>query len=200
MKSKYYARHRCKKKSNKTIHEKNNQELFATLSTFCLFRRIQKQHLKFTNSIVIRDSIRNEVAKQKKIASDLREVQEQQKLNISIYNNLSVQNEHEAVKLRKRYDETVKTRNERGIELITRSEEVCVLCERLNVQEVMLRNADIELQTKEEEIQFLKLQLNEEKRQHALLLRELPNKEAMDEEFSCIQTQVCHSSDKIFSN
>jgi hypothetical protein len=139
---------------------------------------------------VIRDSIRNEVAKQKKIASDLREVQEQQKLNISIYNNLSVQNEHEAVKLRKRYDETVKTRNERGIDLITRSEEVCVLCERLNVQEVMLRNADIELQTKEEEIQFLKLQLNEEKRQHSLLLRELPNKEALDEEFNFIQAQV----------
>jgi hypothetical protein len=142
--------------------------------------------------MVIRDSIRNEVAKQKKIAADLHEVQEQQKLNIGIYNSLSVQNEHEAVKLRKKYDETVKTRNERGIELITRSEEVCVLCERLNVQEGMLRNADIELQTKEEEIRFLKLQLNEEKRQVSLSQRDLPNKEALDDELETLHKQVKH--------
>ena len=111
-------------------------------------------------------------------------------MNINNYNNLSVHNEQDAVKLRKRYDETVKSRNERGIELITRTEEVCVICERVNVQETMLKNANIDLQSKEEEIRFLKLQFNEEKRQVALLEKDLPNKEALDEELKMVQKHV----------
>ena len=38
------------------------------------------------------------------------------------------------VKLRKRYETAVQNRNDRGIQLIEREEEVCVFYERLNIQ------------------------------------------------------------------
>ncbi len=145
----------------------------------------------------MRDSVRNEVAKEKKISEELNEFQEQLKMNITNYNNLSVHNEQDAVKLRKRYDEAVKSRNERGIELITRTEEVCVICERVNVQETMLKNANIDLVSKEEEIRFLKLQINEEKRQVTLLEKELPNKEALDEELKMVQKHVSNKNNQL---
>ena len=141
------------------------------------------------------------MSKEKKIIEDLKNIQDQQKMNINNYNNLSVYNEQELAKLRKKYDEAVKGRNERGIELITRSEEVCVICERVNVQETMLKNADIESQSKEEELRFLKLQLNEEKRQLQLVEKELANKKVQDSELETLQKQVCklNSSFKINS-
>jgi hypothetical protein len=54
----------------------------------------------------------------------------------------------------------------------------------------MLKNANIDLVAKEEEIRFLKLQINEEKRQVTLLEKELPNKEALDEELKMVQKHV----------
>jgi len=153
-------------------------------------KRLQKQHLKYTSSITIRDSIRNEVDKQNKIQKELIDIQEQQKMNIKNYNTLSLNNEQDAVKLRKRYDEAVKNRNERGIELMTRSEEVCVILERVNIQETMLKNANIEQLSKDEEIRFLNLQCNEEKRQLKILENELQNKEALDQELKVLQNQL----------
>lgn len=52
------------------------------------------------------------------------------------------------VELRRRYETAVKERNRRGVQLIERQEEVCVLCEKLNVQGSVLRNGDMELQGK----------------------------------------------------
>lgn len=153
-------------------------------------KRLQKQHLKYTNLIVVRDSTRNETAKQKKILQEHMDIREQQKMNINNYNNLSVNNEQELVKLRKKYDESVKSRNERGIDLMTRSEEVCVMLERSNVQETMLSNANLELLAKEEELRFLKLQYEEEERQLKLLKKEIPNKTALDEELEILQKQL----------
>jgi hypothetical protein len=81
--------------------------------------------------------------------------QEEQKMNILNYNNIVNYNELEATSLRKRYEDCVKERNDRGIKLITRSEEVCVLYEKSNVQENIIKNGNIELLAREEEIKFL---------------------------------------------
>lgn len=138
----------------------------------------------------MRDSIRNEVEKQKDREKEMKDLMEQQKMDIQNYNTIITQNENESSKLRTRYDGCVKERNKRGIELITRSEEVCVMCERSNCQENIIKNANMELAAREEEIRFLKLRLEEEKRVVGLYKKEVPNEAALQIELESLRNQV----------
>jgi len=54
----------------------------------------------------------------------------------------------------------------------------------------MIRNGNVELQAKEEEIRFSKMQLNEENRTIELLRKNLPNKLALEQELVTLQIQV----------
>ena len=58
------------------------------------------------------------------------------------------------------------------------------------VLDTMIRNGDVELQAREEEIRFLKMQLNEENRAIDLLRKNLPNKRALEQELVTLQIQV----------
>lgn len=120
----------------------------------------------------------------------MNEIQEQQKMNINNYNNIVNYNEQESTRLRKRYEDCIKERNQLGIELITRSEEVCVICERSNAQESLIKNGYIELQAREEESRFLALRLEEEKRQVDLQRKQVPNEEANKHELEVLRAQV----------
>ena len=78
-----------------------------------IFRQLQKQRLKATNAIVMKDSLRNEVAKQKRIEDEMREKREQQRMDIAKLNLLINQSEEAMVQLRKRYETAVQHRNDR---------------------------------------------------------------------------------------
>ena len=56
-----------------------------------------------------------------------------------------------------------------GIQLIERNEEVCVLYEKINVQGSVIRNGDMEMQSREEEMRFLKMEASDLRRQIDLL-------------------------------
>jgi hypothetical protein len=157
---------------------------------YIINRQLQKQHLKHANSVSLRDTIRNEVMKQTVIDNEIRQVQEQQKMNISNYNNIINYNERESTKLRKRYDDSIKDRNNCGIRLITRNEEVCVIMERVNGQETLCKNGNIELQAREEEIRFLKMKIDEEKRQVELAKKQLPKEKALEVELENLRNQL----------
>jgi hypothetical protein len=88
-----------------------NTEFHVTLT----FRQLQKQRLKHTNAIVIRDSLRNEVAKQQRIEEEMREKREQHKMDINKLNLLINQAEEQMVQLRKRYENAVQHRNDRWV-------------------------------------------------------------------------------------
>ena len=77
-------------------------------------RQLQKQKLKHVNSIVIRDSMRNEVAKQQRTDEEMREKRDQQKMDIAKLNMMINQAEEQMVELRKRYETAVKNRTDRS--------------------------------------------------------------------------------------
>ena len=52
-------------------------------------------------------------------------------------------------------------RNDLGLQLIERNEEVCVFYERQNVSESLLRKAGMELSAREEELRFLRMEVRE---------------------------------------
>ena len=52
-----------------------------------------------------------------------------------------------------------------GIKLIDRNDELCILYEKSNIHENVLKNGEQEIREKEEEIRMLNLELKERKRQ-----------------------------------
>ena len=60
----------------------------------------------------------------------------------------------------------------------------------MNIQEDTIRKGDVELQMREEEIRFLKMQVTEEKRAIMLGRGALPNKRALEQELVTLQIQV----------
>lgn len=153
-------------------------------------RLLQKSRLKHMNSIVMRDGLRNEVAKQQRIEEEMHEEREQQKMDIAKLNTMINQSEEQMTKLRNRYEKAITHRNERGIKLIERNEEVCVFYEKVNIQDQMIRNGNVELQAREEEIRFQKMALNEEKRAIGLLRAQLPNRRSLEEEQTTLRIQL----------
>lgn len=63
--------------------------------------------------------------------------------------------------------------------------------------EQMIRNGNVELQAREEEIRFIKMALNEEKRKQELLWKQLPNKRSLEEELVTLQIQLQQCQDRM---
>lgn len=115
---------------------------------------------------------------------------EQQKMDISNYNAIVNLSELELTRLRKRYDESVNERNNRGIELITRGDEVCVVLERVNCMESIINKGNLELAAREEEVRFLKLTKEEENRVFQVYKKQVPNEAALKKELEMSRQQL----------
>ena len=59
----------------------------------------------------------------------------------------------------KHYEQALQERNDTGLQLIERNEEVCVFHERLNMQEAILRQADMDLLNRDEEKRYLQMEV-----------------------------------------
>lgn len=64
-----------------------------------VFRQLQKQRLKHAAGVVVRDSLRNEVAKQQRIDEDMNAKRAQQRMDIEKLNMLINQAEEQMVSL-----------------------------------------------------------------------------------------------------
>jgi len=58
----------------------------------------------------------------------------------------------------------------------------------------MLRNGEVEMQARDEELRFLRMQLAEDKRTLSLMQRTLPSKKAMEHEIVSLQIEVFYHS------
>ncbi|KAM3924189.1 coiled-coil domain-containing protein 146 [Leptodactylus fuscus] len=160
-------------------------------------RQLQKAILKESNNHMIRDSLQKDVSRLNLHLQEIKEKREQQKMQIGRLTNMINQAEEEMVGLRKKYESAVKNRNERGVQLIEREEEVCIFYEKINTQEMLLRNGDVEMMALDEKIRFLKMKATEEKRQIEQIKRELPNKKALESDFVILQIQLSQCNDRI---
>jgi hypothetical protein len=77
-----------------------------------------------------------------------------------------------------------------GVQLIEREEEVCIFYEKINIQEKMKLNGEIEIHTLEDKIRFLKLKIAEKQRQICVTRKLVPTKAALDADLAVLQIQV----------
>ena len=76
-------------------------------------RQLQKRRTKHIGSIIVRDSLRTELTKQRHVAEDIRDKQEQLRIDIDVLNTMIGGAEEQMVHLRKRQEEETQKRNDR---------------------------------------------------------------------------------------
>ncbi|KAF4020039.1 hypothetical protein G4228_012004 [Cervus hanglu yarkandensis] len=160
-------------------------------------RKLQNSMLKHANNITIRESMQNDVCKIVAKLQEMKEKKEAQLNNIDRLANMITMIEEEMVQLRKKYERAVQRRNESGVQLIEREEEVCIFYEKINIQEKMKLNGEIELHVLEEKIRFLKLKIAEKQRQIHVTRKSLPVKSALDADLAVLQIQFSQCTDRI---
>ncbi|KAG8508448.1 Coiled-coil domain-containing protein 146, partial [Galemys pyrenaicus] len=160
-------------------------------------RKLQNSMLKHANNVTIRESMQNDVCKIVAKLQDMKEKKEIQLNNIDRLASMITMIEEEMVQLRKKYEKAVQRRNESGVQLIEREEEVCIFYEKINIQEKMKLNGEIEIHVLEEKIRFLKLKIAEKQRQIHVTQKLLPTKRALDAELAVLQIQFSQCTDRI---
>ncbi|XP_010342922.1 coiled-coil domain-containing protein 146 isoform X2 [Saimiri boliviensis] len=160
-------------------------------------RKLQNSMLKHANNVTIRESMQNDVCKIVSKLQEMKEKKEAQLNNIDRLANMITMIEEEMVQLRKRYEKAVQHRNESGVQLIEREEEVCIFYEKINIQEKMKLNGEIEIHVLEEKIRFLKLKIAEKQRQIRVTQKLLPAKRSLDADLAVLQIQFSQCTDRI---
>ncbi|XP_052644904.1 coiled-coil domain-containing protein 146 isoform X2 [Harpia harpyja] len=153
-------------------------------------RKLQKQHLKNTNNVAITDSLKSDYCKIVQIMHEMKEKKKQRCLDLERLTNTVTHIEEEIVQLHKKYERAIQEQNDSGLLLRDREEELCILYEKINMQEMLCRNGDIEMQVMDEKIRFLKLKVAEKKRQIKLWFQALPVKNALDAHLVVLQIQL----------
>lgn len=63
--------------------------------------------------------------------------------------------------LRLQYEEACENRNYTGIQLIDRNDELCILYEKSNIQENILRKSEVAVKNLEDDIRMILIEINE---------------------------------------
>ncbi|XP_064815560.1 coiled-coil domain-containing protein 146 [Oncorhynchus masou masou] len=151
---------------------------------------LQKSRLKHFHSHTIRDSLRNDISKVTLVLHEMRQKREEQKLNLGRLTHMINYHEQNLLQMRKSHDNAVQSRNDRGVQLLEREEEMCIFYEKVNVQEGLIRDGNIEMQALEEETRCLQMITKEEGRQTALSRKLVPCQRRLKGESTMLQIQV----------
>jgi chromosome segregation ATPase len=98
--------------------------------------------------------------------------------------------EKEMVKLRREYEQGVETRNFTGTQLIDRNDELCILWEKSNILEKLLKKGESAMLSKNEEIRGFNIDLKEVERQLVVVQKKIPEIPKLVDEHVRMRAQV----------
>eukprot|EP00929_Paragymnodinium_shiwhaense_P007171 TRINITY_DN11110_c0_g1_i3.p1 TRINITY_DN11110_c0_g1~~TRINITY_DN11110_c0_g1_i3.p1 ORF type:complete len:926 (-),score=413.14 TRINITY_DN11110_c0_g1_i3:204-2981(-) len=153
-------------------------------------KKLQSTRQEAQRLDVIHDQLQNEKTRITAKGAALNEQVEQYVIEIDKLNSIINSIEKEMVILRRKYEQAVETRNFTGTQLIDRNDELCILWEKSNIQEKLLKKGEDAMLTKNEEIRGLKIDLAEVQRQLHVVQKKIPRVPQLVEEVVRLREQV----------
>lgn len=117
---------------------------------------------------MMRDQYRTELTRYVGKINGANETVEQYVIEIDKLNSVVNSIEKNIVSLKLQYETAVAQRNQAGIQLIDRNDELCILWEKHNVQELLLKKGELSIQEKVEHLRGAKIDLASLNRQLVL--------------------------------
>jgi len=153
-------------------------------------KALSKERLEHQNAFYARDQLRAETNKSVAAVKDKEGQVAQLVAEIENLNSLINGIEKEMLKLKKRYEIAVEERNYTGIQLIDRNDELCILYEKSNMQQSVLKKGEVVIRDKEEEIRMIDLQVAELCRDIEVTRRKLPQIPELEQQIVTLQSQL----------
>merc|ERR1719378_1777955 len=153
-------------------------------------KQLQKVKQDAVRLEVVHDQLQNEKTRITGKGAALNEQVEQYVIEIDKLNGIINSVEKEMVILKRKYEQAVETRNFTGIQLIDRNDELCILWEKSNIQEKLLKKGEDAMLAKEEEIRGLKIDLAEVQHQLKVVRGRIPEVPRLSEEVVKLREQV----------
>eukprot|EP00831_Metopus_contortus_P022484 TRINITY_DN2028_c0_g1_i1.p1 TRINITY_DN2028_c0_g1~~TRINITY_DN2028_c0_g1_i1.p1 ORF type:complete len:731 (-),score=182.73 TRINITY_DN2028_c0_g1_i1:280-2472(-) len=97
----------------------------------------------------------------------------------------------------RKYEEACENRNYMGIQLIDRNDELCILYEKSNIQENILKRGENEIKKKEEDIRMLNIELSERQRELDLIQKKAPDVPVLAEKVVALKTELEQEKSKV---
>ena len=157
---------------------------------------LAKARTDHSNAQIDRDHLRSELNKCALTFKIRQEAVEEQITEIDKLHAIINTSEKEMLHLKKQYQTCVESRNYTGIMLIDRNDELCILYEKSNIQEEVLKHGEISLVRKENEIRMLQLELKEIQRSIDATRKVLPQVPSLDESIASLQQQLLEARDQ----
>mmetsp|Transcript_40290 Transcript_40290/g.95676 ORF Transcript_40290/g.95676 Transcript_40290/m.95676 type:complete len:921 (-) Transcript_40290:204-2966(-) len=148
------------------------------------------QHQACGKAVADRDSVRSEVNKLLFVYKEKQQLVDQKIAEIEKLNSIINVVERDMVRLKKQYEQAVEERNYTGIQLIDRNDELCILYEKCNIQEQILRNGELELNARDEEMRVLQLELGKYEWLYGVTTKLLPHLPKYEEEIRALKKQL----------
>jgi len=120
-------------------------------------RELAKQKQANASSYSCRDSCKNEANKLLALYREKREQIDQNISRIESLNAIISNTESELVNMKSKYEAAIVDRNSMGIKILEQNDELCILYEKINIYEEVIKKGEIALGEREEEIKKLKL-------------------------------------------
>ncbi|GMH49546.1 hypothetical protein TrRE_jg4562 [Triparma retinervis] len=151
---------------------------------------LSKEKTAHQSSQAQRDALRLETNKAQSEYKKKQEVVEQQIVEVDKLNSIINVLERDMLRIKSKYETSVEARNFTGVQLIDRNDELCILYEKANLQEQTMKQGEIAIQQKDEDIRMLKLQLAEITRQIEVTRHKLPDGPEMAEKIVQLQQEL----------
>merc|ERR1719407_477075 len=145
-------------------------------------KALQKTRTEAQRQRVWRDQLRTEWTRITAKGAALNEQVEKYVIEIDKLNSIINSIEKEMVILKRKYEQAVETRNFTGIQLIDRNDELCILWEKSNIQDKLMKKGEDVMLSKEEDIRILKIHLAEVQRQLQVVQKKIPEVPRLAEE------------------
>ncbi|GAX79502.1 hypothetical protein CEUSTIGMA_g6943.t1 [Chlamydomonas eustigma] len=155
-----------------------------------LLGQSRSQH---SSALSERDQLRIELGKLGAIFRVKQDVVDEQIADVDKLNAIINQTEKAMLKLRKQYEIAIESRNYTGIMLIDRNDELCILYEKCNIQEEVLKGGVLELHLRDDEERVLRIEVAELQRSIAATMKIVPQIPLLDEDVARLQKALLES-------
>ncbi|CAL8088749.1 unnamed protein product [Calicophoron daubneyi] len=191
-----YGHQRLQEISEKLRIRRNEVEILEDTLTQKT-QQIERQRAKCTIIVNARNELRNQISKQACLIEDYEAERDKLQISIQSQNRVVQKNKEALAFIKDAMGRVIEIRNKRAVQMVERNEELCVLQEKLRLQELTLSKGETEFGSLNEQIKWLEQERVELIRSIEVCRRKNGKQKELEDELTSRQIQLAICEDQV---